>query len=207
MRAARRSSAASIRRLNLSCMARSLLRRSAERHRITVSPVSGWRVELDLDAFVDRAPAVRRGELGGELLQLRLRRADDVAPAGLAQPRQVRRRWPCRGRRSRPAPACHAGPPWWPRSSARSASRGCCRRTPRSPAESRRRSRPARCTPACSRADDRGSSRAAPADWPRPGLRSRCSSRRRAAPRSRPQTARRSARDKCASSAALCTSR
>ena len=45
--------------------------------------------ELDLDAFVDRAPAVRSGERGAELLQLRLRRADDVAPAGLAQPRQI----------------------------------------------------------------------------------------------------------------------
>ena len=45
--------------------------------------------ELDLDAFVDRAPAVATGEFGGELLQLRLRRADDVAPAGLAQPRQI----------------------------------------------------------------------------------------------------------------------
>ena len=45
--------------------------------------------ELDLDAFLDHAPAVRGGELGGELLQLRLRRADDVAPAGLAQPRQI----------------------------------------------------------------------------------------------------------------------
>ena len=45
--------------------------------------------ELDLDAFVDRAPAVRGGERGAELLQLRLRRPDDVAPAGLAQPRQI----------------------------------------------------------------------------------------------------------------------
>jgi hypothetical protein len=46
MRAQRRSSAALIRRLNLSCIARSLLRRSAERHRIAVSPVSGWRASL-----------------------------------------------------------------------------------------------------------------------------------------------------------------
>jgi hypothetical protein len=45
-RAANRSSAASIRRLNLSCIARSLLRRSAERHSITVSSVSRWRVSL-----------------------------------------------------------------------------------------------------------------------------------------------------------------
>ena len=45
--------------------------------------------ELDLDAFLNRAPAVRSGERKGELLQLRLRRADDVAPAGRAQPRQI----------------------------------------------------------------------------------------------------------------------
>ena len=44
------------------------------------------------------------------------------------------------------------------------------------------------------------SSRAAPADWPPPRLRSRCSSRRTAAPRSRPRTARRTRRDRCASS-------
>ncbi len=36
----------SIRRLNLSCIACSLLRRSAERQRITVSSVSGWRASL-----------------------------------------------------------------------------------------------------------------------------------------------------------------
>jgi hypothetical protein len=41
IRAAKHSSAASIRPLNLSCMAFSLLRRSAERHRMTVSSVSG----------------------------------------------------------------------------------------------------------------------------------------------------------------------
>src|ERR1700756_2956217 len=45
--------------------------------------------ELDLDAFVDRAPAVRASEFRGELLQLRLRRADDVASASLAQPREI----------------------------------------------------------------------------------------------------------------------
>src|SRR6201982_4134175 len=45
--------------------------------------------ELDLDAFVDRAPAVRASEFRGELLQLRLRRADDVASARLAQPREI----------------------------------------------------------------------------------------------------------------------
>src|SRR5712691_6789886 len=42
--------------------------------------------ELDLDAFMDRAPSVRGGERGAVLLQLRLRRADDVAAAGPAQP-------------------------------------------------------------------------------------------------------------------------
>src|SRR6202048_3183570 len=45
--------------------------------------------EFDLDAFVDRAPSVRAGEFKGELLQFRLRRSDDIAPAGLAQPRQI----------------------------------------------------------------------------------------------------------------------
>lgn len=45
--------------------------------------------ELDLNALADRAPAVLAAKLRGKLLQLRLRRADDVAPACLAQPRQV----------------------------------------------------------------------------------------------------------------------
>src|SRR5262245_14717966 len=49
----------------------------------------GVACELDLDALVDRAPAVRSGERRGELLQLRLRRPNDVASAGLAQPRQI----------------------------------------------------------------------------------------------------------------------
>src|SRR5262245_530772 len=49
----------------------------------------GVACELDLDALVDRAPAVRSGERRGELLQLRLRRPNDVASAGLAQPRQL----------------------------------------------------------------------------------------------------------------------
>ena len=49
----------------------------------------GMTGELDLDAFVDLAPAFRAGEFGGELLQLRLWRADDVAPPGCAQPRQI----------------------------------------------------------------------------------------------------------------------
>jgi hypothetical protein len=45
--------------------------------------------ELDLDPLMDHAPAVGAGKLGAELLQLRLRRADDVAPAGLTQPCQI----------------------------------------------------------------------------------------------------------------------
>ena len=40
--------------------------------------------ELDLDALLHRAPAVGGGKVRGELLQLRLRRPDDVAPAGVA---------------------------------------------------------------------------------------------------------------------------
>jgi hypothetical protein len=60
IRAARRSSAASIRPLNLSCMAFSLLRRSAERHKITVSPVSGWRVSLtSTPSWTMRQPSAR----------------------------------------------------------------------------------------------------------------------------------------------------
>jgi hypothetical protein len=47
----------------------------------------GVSCELDLDAFLDRAPAIWKSELRTELLQLRFRRADDVAPACLAQPR------------------------------------------------------------------------------------------------------------------------
>ena len=89
MRADRRSSACSIRRLNLSCIARSLLRRSSERQRIAISSVLGMARRFDLDAFLHHAPAIRASQLGAELLQLRLRRADDVAPAGLAQPRQI----------------------------------------------------------------------------------------------------------------------
>src|SRR5271155_1196600 len=45
--------------------------------------------QLDLHAVPDRAPAIGTSELGTERLQLRLRGADDVAPAGLAQPRQI----------------------------------------------------------------------------------------------------------------------
>ncbi len=41
----------------------------------------GMARELDLDAFAHRPPAVATGKFGAELLQLRLRRADDVAPA------------------------------------------------------------------------------------------------------------------------------
>ena len=193
MRPASLASAASMRWLNLSCMACSLLRRSAERHRIAVSPVSGQRTSLtSMPSRISRQP-LGCGQLGGELAQLRLGRADDVAPPGLTQPRQVLRRWPCRDRRSTPGRPRRGGPPWCSTMVCTVCSRGCCRRTPRSPAGSRRRSPPGRCRPACSRADDRGSSRAAPADWPSPRPRSRCWSRRTAAPRSRPRTARRSA--------------
>ena len=41
--------------------------------------------EFDLDALLDRAPAIRTRERGAELSQLRLGRADDVAPAGVTQ--------------------------------------------------------------------------------------------------------------------------
>jgi hypothetical protein len=59
-RVASRSSAASMRALNLSCMAFSLLRRSAERHTITVSSVSGWRVSLtSTPSWTVRQPSVR----------------------------------------------------------------------------------------------------------------------------------------------------
>src|SRR5580692_7626664 len=59
-RAARRCSAASMRALNLSCIAFSLLRRSAERHRITVSLVSGWRVSLtSTPSWTMRQPSAR----------------------------------------------------------------------------------------------------------------------------------------------------
>jgi hypothetical protein len=45
--------------------------------------------ELDLDALLHGAPAFCGGKVSAELLQLRLRRADDVAPAGVAQPREI----------------------------------------------------------------------------------------------------------------------
>ena len=45
--------------------------------------------ELDLNTCLDHAPAVRMSKFRGEFLQLRLRRTDDVAPAGLTQPRQI----------------------------------------------------------------------------------------------------------------------
>ena len=45
--------------------------------------------ELDLDALADLAPAAGAASSAANSAQLRLRRADDVAPAGLAQPRQV----------------------------------------------------------------------------------------------------------------------
>ena len=45
--------------------------------------------ELDLDALTDLPPAARGRELERELLQVRLRSADDIAPASLAQPGEV----------------------------------------------------------------------------------------------------------------------
>jgi hypothetical protein len=45
--------------------------------------------ELELDTLMDRVPTVWRGKRRAELLQLRLRRVDDVAPAGVAQPCQI----------------------------------------------------------------------------------------------------------------------
>ena len=57
MRPASLASAASMRWLNLSCMACSLLRRSAERHRIAVSPVSGQRASLtSMPSRISRQP-------------------------------------------------------------------------------------------------------------------------------------------------------
>ena len=47
--------------------------------------------ELDLDALVHRAPAARGGEFSRKLLQLRLRRPDDVAPTSLPKPCQILR--------------------------------------------------------------------------------------------------------------------
>jgi hypothetical protein len=51
------ASAAAMRWLNLSCMACSLRRRSAERHRIAVSPVSGQRASLTaMPSRISRQP-------------------------------------------------------------------------------------------------------------------------------------------------------
>jgi hypothetical protein len=59
MRAASLASAASMRWLNLSCMACSLLRRSAERRRIAVSQVSGQRASLiSMPSRIARQPLV-----------------------------------------------------------------------------------------------------------------------------------------------------
>src|SRR6516162_10050252 len=46
--------------------------------------------ELDCDAIMNNPPTVCALKLHSELLQLCLRRADDVASAGLAQPRESR---------------------------------------------------------------------------------------------------------------------
>jgi hypothetical protein len=51
----------------------------------------GMTRELDLDALVHRAPAARGGEFSRKLLQLRLRRPDDVAPTSLPKPCQILR--------------------------------------------------------------------------------------------------------------------
>jgi hypothetical protein len=57
MRPASLTSAATMRWLNLSCMACSLRRRSAERHRIAVSPVSGQRASLTaMPSRISRQP-------------------------------------------------------------------------------------------------------------------------------------------------------
>src|SRR6202043_192320 len=60
--------------------------RAAQDHRLAGLGVA---CQLDLDAFMDHAPAIRASEFKGELLQFRLRRTDDVAPASLAQPLQI----------------------------------------------------------------------------------------------------------------------
>jgi hypothetical protein len=51
MRAVKRSSAVSMRLLNLSWIACSLPRQSSERHKLTLSPVSGWLVSLTSNQF------------------------------------------------------------------------------------------------------------------------------------------------------------
>src|SRR6516225_9067399 len=84
IRAARRSSAASMRALNLSCMAFYLLRRSAERHTITVSSVSGWRVSLtSTPSSTVRQPSGRASS------QPNFFSSDLGAPASLPQPREI----------------------------------------------------------------------------------------------------------------------
>jgi hypothetical protein len=60
--------------------------RANEDHGLVGFAVAG---ELDLDAVMDGAPAVCTSKFGCELLQFRLRRANDVAAAGSAQPCQV----------------------------------------------------------------------------------------------------------------------
>src|SRR5262245_20197490 len=45
--------------------------------------------ELDLDAFLHAAPTIRTGKFRSEFLQFRLRCADDVPAAGLAQPGEI----------------------------------------------------------------------------------------------------------------------
>src|SRR5215471_18854817 len=60
--------------------------RATEDHGLRSLGMTG---ELDLDALTDSAPAIPIGEFRTEPFQLRFRRADDVAPAGVAQPGQI----------------------------------------------------------------------------------------------------------------------
>ena len=57
------------------------IRRPTEDHGLRSPRMVG---ELDLDALMHGAPAIGISEFRAKLLQLRLRRSDDVAPAGLA---------------------------------------------------------------------------------------------------------------------------
>ena len=60
--------------------------RAAQDHGFFRFRVAG---ELDFDTLLNDPPAARGSEFGAELLQFRLRRSDDVAPSGLAQPRKI----------------------------------------------------------------------------------------------------------------------
>ena len=148
--------------------------------------------------------ALRAASSAANLRSSALGAPDDVAPPGLAQPRQVRRaRHAAIGD---PHASDHAvtgfhGVDDGLHGAAVVGVAGEHLVAQREAVEGHHQ---ARCRPACSRAGDRGCSRVAPAGWPPPRLRSRCWSRRTAAPRCRPRTARRTRRDRCASSSALC---